>query len=134
MRLLRATPILLVLLAACGSAEVKNVQSQGDLFLSRLAKGDFNGAFELCDPDAVSHDALRAIRNNAEYDEVFDDYRGLRFSEGANATRNDDREIVEIRLAPAEFKGHKGWYAHFAFRRQAGKWWIIAFKIERPQA
>lgn len=133
MRILKFMPCLvLLLLSACGSAEVKNVQSQADLFMERLSRGDFNGAFELCDADAVSLDALRALGNNPAYDPVLNDFQGLSYEEGAQATRNEQNEIFELRLPPASFKGHDGWVAHFAFRKEGGKWLIIGFKIEGP--
>ncbi|MCG3184852.1 MAG: hypothetical protein ICCCNLDF_03003 [Planctomycetes bacterium] len=133
MRILKFMPCLvLLLLSACGSAEVKNVQSQADLFMERLSRGDHNGAFELCDADAVSLDALRIIANNPAYDPVLNDYQGLSYQEGAQATRNEQDEIYELRLPPARFKGHDGWVAHFAFRKEGGKWQIIGFKIEGP--
>ncbi|MCZ7604594.1 MAG: hypothetical protein M5U25_00690 [Planctomycetota bacterium] len=133
MRILKLMPcLLLLLLSACGSAEVKNVQSQADLFMERLSRGDFNGAFELCDADAVSLDALRAIGSNTANDAVLNDFQGLAFEEGAQAARNENNEITELRLAPARLKGHDGWVAHFAFRKEGGKWLIIGFKLEGP--
>jgi hypothetical protein len=135
MRVLKLTALLLLLLtAACGSAEVKNVQSQADLFMERLSRGDFNGAFELCDADAVSLDALRGIGNNPANDVVLNDFQGLLYEEGAQAARNEINEITELRLAPARLKGHEGWRAHYAFRKQGDKWLIIGFKLEGPTA
>lgn len=134
MRLIKTTPLfLLLLLAACGSMEVKNVQSQADLFMERLAKGDFNGAYALCDADAVSLDNLQNIGNNPEYDKVLNDFQGFDHHEGAQATKDADGKITELRLAPAKFKGHDGWVAHFAFRKENDDWLIIGFKIEGPK-
>ncbi|MCB9933461.1 MAG: hypothetical protein H6841_08575 [Planctomycetes bacterium] len=133
MRVLRLLPLVL-LFAACGSAEVKNVQSQADLFMERLSRGDFNGAFELCDADAVSKDALQSIGNNPAYDPVLNDFQGLVHQEGAQATRNDANEIIELRLPPTRFRGHDGWLAHFKFRKENGAWLIIGFKLEGPSS
>ncbi|MBZ0135939.1 MAG: hypothetical protein K8I27_06160 [Planctomycetes bacterium] len=134
MRLFKTAPVLLLLLlAACGSAEVKNVQSQADIFMERLSRGDFNGAFELCDADAVSLDTLRTIGNNPEYDPVMQDFQGFEHDEGAQSKKDDQGRIFELRLAPARFKGHAGWVAHFAFRRENDNWLIIGFKIEGPK-
>ena len=134
MRLIKiASVFLLLLLTACGSMEVKNVQSQADRFMERLARGDFNGAFELCDADAVSLDNLQTIGNNADYDVVLNDFQGFEHHEGAQATKDADGKIIELRLAPAKFKGHPGWVAHFAFRKENDRWQIIGFMIEGPK-
>lgn len=134
MRLIKTTPLLLLLfLAACGSMEVKNVQSQADLFMERLTKGDFNGAYELCDADAVSLDNLQNIGNNSEYDTVLNNFKGFKHDEGAQAKKDADGRIIELRLAPAHFKGHEDWVAHFAFRKENDNWLIIGFKIESPK-
>lgn len=125
---------LLLLMAACGSMEVKNVQSQADLFMERLSKGDVNGAYSLCDPNAVSLDNLRNIANEPTNDTVMNDFQGFRHGEGAQSAKDAEGRITEIRLPPTKFKGHDGWVAHFAFRKVNDEWKIIGFKIEGPSS
>lgn len=127
-----ASILLLMMVTACGSYEVKNVQSDADRFMELLSRGDANGAFAMCDPNAVSLQVLQNIGNNPDYDEVLDDFQGFEHQEGAQSKRDADDKLTELRLAPTKFKGHEGWLAHFVFRRIDDDWKIIAFKIESP--
>jgi len=125
-------PILLLLAAGCGSpAQLESCRSTADLFLERLAKGDHNGAYELCDPDSLTLDNLREISNNPDFDPVLQDYKGI--SHGDGGQKEERGDVMEIRLAPATFKGKEGYTAHFAFRHHPGAWKIIGFKIETPK-
>jgi hypothetical protein len=124
--------LLPFLLAGCGSpAQLESCRSTADIFMERLAKGDFNGAYELCDPDSLTLDNLRTIANNPKFDAVMSDYKG--FSHGDGGQKEERGDVLEIRLAPAQFKGHEGYVAHFAFRHHPGTWKLIAFKIDTPQ-
>ena len=124
--------LLLFLLAGCGSpAQLESCRSTADLFMERMAKGDFNGAYELCDPDSLTLDNLRAIANNSKFNAVMNDYKGIEHGEGGQKDERGD--ALEIRLAPAAFKGHEGYVAHFAFRQHPGHWKLIAFKIDTPK-
>jgi hypothetical protein len=124
--------LLLLILAACGSpAQLESCRSTADIFMERLAKGDHNGAYELCDPNALSIETLRKIANNPKFDTVMNDFKGLEHGDGGQ--KEEKGEVLEIRLAPAKFKEHEGYTVHFAFRHHPGEWKIIAFQIDAPK-
>jgi hypothetical protein len=126
--------LLLFLPAGCGSpAHLESCRDKAEQFMERLAKGDFNGAYELCDPDMIGPDGLRKIANSDKNRPVLDDYKGLEHGEGGQETRDANDEIVEIRLAPVKFKGHDGFVGHFAFRLESGAWKITGFQIDAPK-
>jgi hypothetical protein len=123
--------ILLLLLTGCGSpAQLESCRSAADEFMLRLSRGDHNGAYELCDPDSLSMQNLREIANNPKFDPVMNDFKGLEHGDGGQKEERGD--VMEIRLAPAKFKGHEGWKVQFAFRHHPGQWKLIGFKIEPP--
>jgi hypothetical protein len=59
------------------------------------------------------------------------DFKGL--SHGDGGQKEEKGEVLEIRLAPATFKGHEDYTVHFAFRHHPGAWKIIAFQIDAPK-
>jgi hypothetical protein len=130
MRISKLIPLVLcaLLLASCGGGlDLNSCKDISDLFMERMAKGDIRGAYDLCEPTALNYDALEDIANNPENKAVFNDYKGLEFGEGGQKT--DKGEVTEIRLAPATPIGHKGFAAHFAFRKDDKGWKIIGFML-----
>ncbi|MCB9894358.1 MAG: hypothetical protein H6839_07910 [Planctomycetes bacterium] len=122
--------LLTLLLAGCGpGAELASCRSVADTFMERLAKGDQLGAYELCDPNALSMDNLRSIANNPDFSEMLNDYKGLEHGDGGQKEDKDSGD--EVRLAPAKATGHENFIVHFAFRKEPAGWRIIGFKIER---
>jgi hypothetical protein len=122
--------LLSLLLAGCGpGAELASCRDVADLFMERLTKGDHLGAYELCEPEALSMSNLKTIANNPDFDPVMNDYKGLEHGEGGQ--KEDKEKGAEVRLAPATPTGHEDFAVLFAFRQKTEGWRIIGFKIER---
>jgi hypothetical protein len=120
-----------LMLAGCGgNADLDACRARADAFMQAMARGDFNGAYELCDPAALNFDGLRTTRNAAANDAVFENFRGLRHGSGGHERATAG--FREIQLPPAEVSGAPGYRLHFAFRHYDEGWRIIGFRIERP--
>ncbi len=130
----RLMTVSLLALALCACSDISSAfdlnatRNTADQFMQRLAKGDINGAYEMCDHDALSRDTLDRIANNADYAEMFRNYKGLEHGKGGE--RKPGTEFVDVTLAPATVLGEKGWQAQFALRKQDEGWKIIAFQIK----
>ena len=125
-----AVLLLGLLIAGCGpGAELASCRSVADTFMERLANGDQLGAYELCDPNALSMDSLRTIASNPDFADLMNDYKGLEHGDGGQKDEKDEGD--EVRLAPATAKGHDNFTLHFAFRKEPAGWRVIGFKIDR---
>ena len=125
-------PLLLIILLMSGCAEaveLSQCRNLADQFMSKLAKRDFAGASELCDPMAIDHDTLTRIANDEKNAPVLDDYQGLEHGDGGQKVEKD--ETVEVRLAPATPTGHEDYRVNFAFRKIDGEFKLIGFAIEK---
>jgi hypothetical protein len=130
----RLMTVSLLALALCACSDISSAfdlnatRNTADQFMGKLAKGDVNGAYEMCDHDALSRDTLDRIANNARYSELFRKYEGLEHGDGGE--RKPGAEFVDVTLAPAKVLGEKGWQAQFALRKKDEGWKIIAFQIK----
>lgn len=120
----------LLLLAGCSAAlDLPATRNTAERFMERMARGDMNGAYDLCDPNSVTLDTLQRIANNPDYADVFRNYKGLSHGDGG---KHEKREaFTDVRLSPAEILGEPGWVAHFALRRYDEGWQVMAFSIEK---
>lgn len=122
--------ISVLLLAGC-SAGLNLPGSRGfaDQFMEKLAKGDINGAWEMCDENQLSRDTLERIANNPDFAELFRDYKGLEHGQGGQFTAGDNFD--EILLSPATLKGKPGWQVRFGLRKYPDGYKVMAFQIEK---
>ena len=134
---MRIHAILILLLAAltltaCGSAaDLKACRQVADDFMTNLSRRDFNGAYALCDPLALDQDVLFKIGNNPDYDDLLDNFKGLKHGDGGQAL--DGATQPEVRLAPATPTGHEHYRVHFAFRKLDTGWKVIGFQITKVE-
>jgi hypothetical protein len=130
-RLAALLMICVVLLAGCSAAiDLTATRNVADRFMERLARGDLTGAYDMCDPNALTYDTLQQIANNPRFNEVFRNYQGLSHGEGGR--RESRGEFTDVVLAPASVVGHEGWTVRFGLRRFDDGWKIMAFQIEAP--
>ncbi|MBX3459887.1 MAG: hypothetical protein KF696_07965 [Planctomycetes bacterium] len=127
---MRALLLISVLLAGC-SAGMNLPGSRGfaDQFMEKLAKGDINGAWEMCDHNQLSRDTLDRIANNPEFTELFRGYKGLEHGQGGNFSSHDGFD--EVLLSPAKLKGQPEWQVRFGLRKYPDGYKVMAFQIER---
>jgi hypothetical protein len=117
--------VLVLLLSGCGAyADMNDCRKLADDFAARLSKGDYLGAYEMCDPDALNHDTLQRIVN--ENPGAFDNFAGIEHGEGGNLQEKGD--VRELRLAPANL-GPKH-VVHFMFRDEGQGWKVVGFRLE----
>lgn len=129
----KTLPLLLIflLLGGCAEAvELSQCRKIADDFMTKLAKRDFNGAAELCDPMAIDPESLTRIANDERNAPLLDDYQGLNHGDGGQ--KQDKDGTVEVRLAPATPNGHSDFRVNFAFREIDGEFKIIGFAIDKP--
>lgn len=122
--------MLFLLLGGCGDAmELGTCRDLADEYMEKFAKGDYRGAYEMCDTDTLNYDDLTKTANAEENQELLNDYRGLQHGDGGQ--KRELENATQIRLAPAAPVGHDDYRVHFAFREIAGEWKIVAFVIEK---
>jgi hypothetical protein len=131
MRRMAVISLTVLLLAGCADAfDLNATRNVSERFMEKLARGDINGAYELCDPNALSRDTLDDIANKAEYANLYRKFKGLDHGEGGQ--KDTSGAYTDVRLSPAKIRGEDGWIAHFALRKYDEGWKIIGFRIE-PQ-
>jgi len=128
--LVLATALLpLAFAGGCGkAADLSVCRGLAQQFMVRLARADFQGAYAMADPHAVTEDDLRRIRNNPEWDGLWDHFTSLDHGEGGML--RTEGAFRELRLAPATVRDKPGYIIHIQFREYEEGWKVMALRIE----
>ncbi len=122
--------LLALLVSGCADAlHLTATRNTADLFMAKVARGDINGAWEMCDPAALSRETLERVAYHERYADLFRNYSGLNHGDGGQKTEGE--AFTDVRLAPAAVEGAPGWIANFVLRKTDADWKIIAFEIRR---
>jgi hypothetical protein len=116
-------------LSGCSKvADLSVTRGLADQFMLKLSRADFKGAYEMCDPHAVSEDNLRAIRNNPEIDDLWEHYTSLVHGDGGMLSQ--EGAFRQLRLAPATVRDKPGYTVHITFREYDEGWLVMALMID----